>query len=336
MAASRVFLLCSVLLGAAPSVCAQEPATGPQAARLEADRVILEDGAVLPLTQWLPTTEAPRAILVALHGMNEYSAFFAQAGAHLAAHGYAVYAYDQRGFGATEQHGRWAGGDVLAADARRVAELVRARNPNVPLYMLGESLGGTVLLHALAQEPLEWLDGAVLLAPAVWGRSAMPWYQRFGLALVSHTFPGMKVSRPDSRDPSDDPETLRSLREDPLVIKKMRVDVLRGAADLMDEVTAGSSEFGVPLLILYGARDRIIPPVSICRWVASLDPGGPWQLAVYPDGWHLLLRDLDWATTMADLTAWLAATGGPLPPGFEGIKPLDETSCLELVGEGSA
>ena len=64
--------------------------------------------------------------------------------------------------------------------------------------------------------------------------------------------------------------------------------------------------------------------------------GGPSQLAVYPDGWHLLLRDLDWATTMADLTAWLAATGGPLPSGFEGIKPLDETSCLELVGEGSA
>ena len=59
-------------------------------------------------------------------------------------------------------------------------------------------------------------------------------------------------------------------------------------------------------------------------------PLGPWQLAVYPDGWHLLLRDLDAATPMSDVTAWLAQAGGDLPSGFSVGQPRDEASCLDF------
>jgi alpha-beta hydrolase superfamily lysophospholipase len=323
------------LFGACAIPRVQEPLGGTEVPRLEADRVVLEDGAVLPLAQWLPARGRPLATIVALHGMNEYRAAFADAGEQLAANDYAVYAYDQRGFGATEQQGLWAGGNVLASDARQVAQLVRARHPGIPLYVLGESMGGTVLLHALTQEPRGWLDGAVLLAPAVWNRRDMPWYQRFGLDFLAHTFRGLKVSRPKSRTPSDNSETLRRLRDDPLVIKKMRVDALSGIADLMDDVTDTRRDVGVPLLILYGQNDEIIPARPFCRWVTSLDDGGPWRLAVYPNGWHLLLRGLDAATAMSDLTAWLKNPGAALPSECEAGKPLDEAACLALVASAA-
>ena len=92
-------------------------------------------------------------------------------------------------------------------------------------------------------------------------------------------------------------------------------------------VTDTPRGFGVPLLILYGAHDLIVPPRPVCRWVASLDPTSPWQLAVYPGGWHLLLRDLDAATPMSDVTSWLADPGGELPSGFRVGRPPDEASC---------
>ena len=220
---------------------------------------------------------------------------------------------------------------MLAGDARQVAALVRARHPDIPLYVLGESMGAAVPLHALAQQSRGWLDGAVLLAPAVWNRRDMPWYQRFALRFVVHTFRGMEVSTPRGRAASDNPEALRRRTDDPLVIHNVRVDLLSGVADLMDEVTDTPRDFAVPVLILYGAHDLIVPARPLCQWVAGLDRGSPWQLAVYPNGWHLLLRDLGAATPMSDVTAWLAQAGGDLLSGFGVGKPRDEAACLALV-----
>jgi acylglycerol lipase len=329
MAACRaLWLVSSVLLAGCVMPRVQVPVAHPQAARLDPDRVVLADGAVLPLARWLPATGAPRAALLALHGLNDYHGSWTEAAQGLAANGFAVYAYDQRGFGATDQRGIWAGGDVLAADARQVAALVRARHAGVPLYVLGESMGAAVVLRALAQEPNGWLDGAVLLAPAVWNRRDMPWYQRVAVRLIAHTYRGMKVSTPRGRAASDNPEALRRRNDDSQVIQRVRVDMLSGVADLMDDVTDARGHFAVPLLILYGAQDRIVPARPVCRWVASLDPDGQWQLAVYPNGWHLLLRDLGAAAVIADVTAWLASARAELPSGASVGKPRDEASCL--------
>jgi alpha-beta hydrolase superfamily lysophospholipase len=336
MTAYRVLLLVgSVLLGACVMPRVQLSGTQPQETRLETERVFLGDGAVLPLAQWLPATGPPRAVIVALHGLNDYHGAWAEVGQQLSASGFAVYAYDQRGFGATEQRGIWAGGDVLANDVRQVAALVRARHPDTALYALGESMGAAVLLRALAQQPSGWLDGAVLLAPAVWNRRDMPWYQRFAVRLVGHTWRGMKVATPRGRAASDNLAALRNRTDDPLVIHRVRVDLLSGVADLMDEVTDTHGAYVVPLLILYGAHDLIVPPRPLCRWVASLDAASPWQLAVYPNGWHLLLRDLGAATVMADVTAWLADTGGDLPSRLGVGKPGDEAACLAFVTPAS-
>jgi alpha-beta hydrolase superfamily lysophospholipase len=335
MAACRILLLmASLWLGACVLPRVQLPVARPQEPRLEADRVLLADGAVLPLTPWLPATGAPRAAILALHGLNDHAGSWSEAGQQLAAGGFAVYAFDQRGFGATEQRGIWPGGEVLARDARAVAALVRARHPRIPLYVFGESMGAAVLLHALAEQPRGWLDGAVLLAPAVWNRRDMPWYQRFALRFVSHTWRGMKVSTPRSRAASDNPVALRQRTEDPLVIHRVRVDMLAGVADLMDEVTETQRDFGVPVLILYGAHDLIVPARPLCRWVASLDAAGPWRLALYPDGWHLLLRDVGAATPLADVSAWLANADAELPSGFGVAKPIDEASCLDRIALG--
>ena len=274
------------------------------------------DGTVLPLHRWLPSGE-PRAVIVALHGMNDYGASFASTGEYLAANGFAVYAFDQRGFGAAEQRGTWAGGTVLADDARQVAQLLRMHYPSVPLYGLGESMGGAVLLLALARHPHGWIDAAVVLAPAVWNRRQMRWYERSGLWVFAHATPGMRLSsRLAGRTPSDDPETLRRLREDPLMIRKTRADALWGVADLMDAVTAEPAQFAVPLLVLYGARDEIVPPSAICTWIGSLATRGA-QFAVYPSGWHLLTRGLDALTVHRDLAAWFERPGTALPSGLD-------------------
>jgi acylglycerol lipase len=307
----------------------QTPATGSEVPRLEQGMAVMDDGARLPSRTWFPTMP-PRAVIVALHGLNDYSGAFERTGPFLAARGFAVYAFDQRGFGGTPQTGIWAGGDRMADDAWQVARLLRARHPGLPLYGLGESMGGAVLLRALQRHPQGWLDAVALTAPAVWSRAEMRRYQRLPLRALAHTLRGLKLSgRMTGRKPSDDPATLRQLRDDPLVLRGTRVDVLWGLADLMDAVTRDAVMPGSPTLVLYGARDEIVPPRPMCAWLKTVPAADEWQVALYPSGWHLLTRDLDGARTLGDLAAWFEHPGVGLPSGADTGRPIERICALD-------
>jgi alpha-beta hydrolase superfamily lysophospholipase len=287
----------------------------------------MADGARLPMRSWLPAAP-PRAAILAVHGLNDHSGGFEGTGAFLAARGFAVYAFDQRGFGRAPQRGIWAGGDRLADDARQVALLLRLRHPGVPLHGLGESMGAAVLLHALARHAPGWIDAVALSAPAVWSRGEMRRYQRLPLNVLAHSFRGLKLSgRITGRSPSDDPAVLRALREDPLVIRRTRVDVLFGLADLMDAVTSERIEAAGPTLVLYGAHDEIVPPAPMCAWLEALRPARS-QTALYPSGWHLLTRDLDAVRVLEDLAAWFEQPGAELPSGADSGEPIERICAL--------
>lgn len=305
------------LLAACASPRLQTSGPAIRAPHLESDQAVMADGFRLPLSLWHPTGE-PRGVVLALHGFNDYRAAFEDTGRHLAQRGYAVYAFDQRGFGGTDQRGLWPGADLLADDAHALARLLRTRHPGLSLHGLGESMGGTVLLRALARHGPDWLDGAVLLAPAVWGRDRMPWYQRGSLWLLAHSLPWLELTgRGLGLRPTDNREALRRMREDPLVIKATRVDALWGMAGLMDGALADAAALTLPSLVLYGAHDEIIPRGPTCRWLAALPRASAGRVAVYPEGWHMLTRDLQAERVHADLAAWLADPAAPLPSGAD-------------------
>jgi alpha-beta hydrolase superfamily lysophospholipase len=297
------------------------PVDTPQ---LEAARVRTADGAVLPLSTWQPQG-TPRAVVLALHGFNDYRHAFETVGAFLAAQDIATYAYDQRGFGATSEPGIWAGSDVLVDDAAAVMALLRQRHPGRPLYVLGESMGGAVALSVLATTPAA-ADGAVLVAPAVWGRRTMNPLQRAALWLLAHSWPGLRLSGSGlGVTASDNKAMLRAQRDDPLVLKNARVDALWGLADLTDRGLAAAPGVTVPTLVQYGERDEIIPRRATCRLVATL--ASPGRVAVYPDGYHMLTRDLGARQVLEDTAAWLADSASPLPSGQ------DADGRLRLCGQ---
>jgi acylglycerol lipase len=309
-------LVLGILAGCAtPRIQTMEAIATPPA--LHPDHILTDDGMRLPLTLWQPAGE-PRAVVLALHGFNDYRRAFEETGAFLAAHGVAVYAFDQRGFGETVGAGGWFGHARLAADVYLAARLIRARHPGLPLYLLGESMGAAVALAALADFPGDWADGLVLLAPAVWGRETMPWLQRAVLWLAAHTFPTSRLSpRGLNIRATDNDAALKKLREDPLVIKDTRVEALWGLTDLMDQALSTWPPPALPTLILYGERDQIIPKRPTCRWLAARPDSTLHRLAVYREGWHMLTRDLQAVTVLTDIAAWLHDPAASLPSGVE-------------------
>jgi len=324
MTLTRSFALLPLLLtviwlaACAPHVALPGPAVIAPA--VSGDFVLASDGAELPLRRWLPDREKPDAIVLALHGFNDYGQFIDDAARTWAAQGIAVYAPDQRGFGETANRGLWPGVDALADDVRTIARLLRQRHPGIPLYLLGESMGAAVAVVALAGQDPPPVAGVILSAPAVWTRTAMPGYQRAALFIAAHTVPWLRLTGQGLRImASDNIEALRKLSRDPLVIKGTRVDAIWGLAELMDRAHQAAAHLRTPALILYGANDQVIPPDPVRDFIANLpmDAHEHQRFAFYPSGYHLLMRDLEAGQVIADIQAWITSPTSGLPSGAD-------------------
>ena len=304
-------------LGLAGCADALAPSGLPvQAPAREDEAFVMADGERLPYRVWRPGGSV-RTVALALHGMNDSRDAWEVSAPVLTAAGIAVYAPDQRGFGASRGRGFWPGGDALVADARAMAGLVRAAHPSARLLLIGESMGGAVLMR-LATEPNAPLDACyVMVAPAVWGRARMSKLLRGALWLAWQMAPGYTATRAPgvTITASDNREALIRLSRDPLTVHATRVDAIHGLVDLMDAALAAAAKFEAPGLFLYGGRDQLVPAEATASTWRRLPTGA--RRAFYPDGYHLLLRDLHRAGPLADVVGWLDAPNAPLASGAD-------------------
>ena len=303
-----------LLAGGCATTLRQDRARISVTPTLASDHATMADGYRLPVTVWRPSGP-PRAVVLALHGFNDYRHAFQGLGGDLAAAGIVTYAYDQRGFGETAERGIWPGRKVLTSDARTMVGLLHRRYPDTPVYLLGHSMGGAVAMTAVAGDHAVKVAGTVLVAPAVWARSTMPWYQRLALWVVAHTVPGWRPTGESLHvQPSDNVPMLRALGRDPLVIKKTRMDTTQGLVNLMDAALAASSHLRGRGIILYGAHDQLIPRKPFCDMIGRLpDDGAAWNTAYYPDGYHMLTRDLHGGIVRKDIASWILHPEAALP-----------------------
>jgi alpha-beta hydrolase superfamily lysophospholipase len=267
------------------------------------DRYVTRDGTKLGLMHW--DASMPKAVIVALHGMNDYSNAFSLPAPWWAAQGVSTYAYDQRGFGRSPQTGIWPGGDLMRRDLKDFVDVMRMRHPGLPVFVLGESMGGAVAMTAFASDMPPRADGLILVAPAVWGRQSMPFSYRLALWTSAHTIrwksfsgSGLKIM------PSDNIEVLRANGRDPLFIKGSRSDAIYGLVKLMGDAYAVAPRLkGTRLLYLYGGRDQIIPKQPSEAVINQLRPEA--EIMTYPGGYHMLLRDLNAEPRWADVAKWI-------------------------------
>lgn len=309
-----IAVLALLLAGCAPAPKLRVFSVAPMLGRAH---FVASDGTVLPVRAWLPK-ERPAAVIVALHGFNDYSEAFALPGRWLSGHGVALYAYDQRGFGMAPSRGTWAGSEAYAGDLAEFTGQLRKRYGNLPIYVLGESMGGAVAIVAMVSGRHPDVDGVILSAPAVWARDTMPWYQRALLAAFANTMPSLRLTGEGLEiQASDNIEMLRGLGRDPLVIKSTRVDAIAGLADLMDEAQQDAGRLKSPVLVLYGKKDQVIPKTPITLMLGKFPKGSEIRTAFYEEGYHLLLRDLHADRTWIDIAAWVVDRGRPLPSGAD-------------------
>jgi acylglycerol lipase len=324
-----------ILAACAPTLQrAGKPPTGFEGPRLEPNAFVSFDGARLGLTEWDAEGGQPWAVIVGVHGMNDYANAFHLAAADWAKRGITTLAYDQRGFGRSPQRGIWAAERVSTEDLRTLVALARARYPGAIIAVAGESLGGAVAIEAFASDRPPAADRLILLSPAVWGWSHQPATYSVALWLADHFAPGWVVEPPswltEQIWATDNIDELRAMGRDKLMLWGARSDALYGLVDTMQNAWRETDDLKVPTLYLYGAHDEVIPQRPAFEAAHRLPAGA--RTAYYARGYHLLMRDRQAANVWGDVAAFLRDPAAPLPSGAPPIPPPSAARTRETGG----
>ena len=285
-----------------------------QGPRLEEHDFVSFDGAHLGLSAWTPDSGEPWAVIIGLHGMNDYANAFDLAGPYWAQDGIETLAFDQRGFGRSPERGLWGGRALMAEDLRTITALARQRYPHAIIAVAGESMGAAVAIDAFASDRPPAADRLVLISPAVWGWSSQPWPNSAALWLTAHIDGPLVMNPPRFLEnhirATDNIEELRRMGRDPQMIWGARTDTLYGLVDLMQIAWKDAGATRIPALYLAGAHDQIIPLHSHFEAARRLRPDD--RSALYPDGWHLLLVDHQAGVVWRDIEGYIRDPAAPL------------------------
>ena len=246
--------------------------------------------------RWIPPE--PKRVMVLVHGYAEHTGRYDEMAMYFAERGYAVHAYDQVG------HGRTAGPrghvdrfDRLLDELARFLECVILEHPDLPITLVGHSMGGLVVAATAAfRKPAVEkvvLSGALL---QLGGENAgLRQSLSLGLArILAVIVPRVAISTGlDTQGLSRDPEVIRRYQEDPFVEDRMSVRFAAGMSRMVDAVRRAAGGIERPILILHGGDDPICPAEGSRQFFAGLAPEVAKQsaLEIYPELRHEIFQE---------------------------------------------
>ncbi|CAH0473548.1 unnamed protein product [Peronospora belbahrii] len=108
-----------------------------------------------------------KAVVIVLHGINSHSGRNNKFMVEVLEHGFLVAGIDHEGMGRSDgRHGYFSSVHTLVDDAIAFIDLVKAKYSQKKIFLLGSSLGGLIILHALSKGGPKLVDGAIILCPA--------------------------------------------------------------------------------------------------------------------------------------------------------------------------
>ena len=272
------------------------------------ERVEGARGLQIHVRSWRPEGGA-RGVVAICHGVNSHSGYYTWVAEQLVASGLAVYALDLHGRGKSDGERFYLEKiDDYLTDVGALVALAKAREPGLPVFLLGHSAGGVVS----CVYTLEYQDQlAGLICESFAFQVAAP---DFALAVVkglSHIAPHAHVLKLPFADFSRDPAAVQAMNDDPLIAHE--VQPTKTVAELVRADERLKREFPLitlPVFILHGTADKVTNPKGSQLFFDTAGSSDK-TLKLYDGHVHDLLNDLDKEVVMADIISWI---DGRLPP----------------------
>jgi acylglycerol lipase len=253
---------------------------------------------------WRPEGKVRSAVVI-VHGFNSHSGYYRWTAEQLTAHGFAVYALDLRGRGKSDGERYYVEKfSEYQSDVHMLVNLVRSREPGLPMFMLGHSAGGVIACnYALDHQA----DLAGLVCESFAYQVPAPDFALSVLKGLSHLAPHAHVLKLKKEDFSRDPKVTQALLDDPLLANE--VQPTKTVAEMVradERLKRDFNLFTLPLLIIHGTKDTVTRPEGSKEFFANAASKDK-TLKLYEGYFHDPLSDIGKETVIADITSWLSA-----------------------------
>lgn len=258
---------------------------------------------------WYPE-DRPKAVVIGVHGHGDHSGGLLNIVQHLIPKGYAWYGFDLRG------HGRSRGlrGHIQSwADYRNdltiFLNLVKDQEPELPIFLVGHSLGGLISLEYSIRRP-DHLKGITVICPPLSFTRYSPLMVQI-IRVLSRIKPDFAPKQnTDYSKLTRDAEIIKSLAADPLRHEQMTVRLGHEIFKLQNWVQKYARELRVPSLVLQGMADRVTPAEGTRSFFNSVTVANK-EYREYEETPHRPFDDVNRAAVLEHISNWLDAQMKP-------------------------
>lgn len=261
-----------------------------------------ENGIELYYQSWYPQAQA-KAVLVIVHGHGGHTGILARMVEYFVERNYIIYSYDLRGNGKSPgQRGHINSWKEFRADLNNFINLVRNKEPDQEVFIIGQSMGGTIALDYILRESNQ-LKGLILLSPAL--EVGVSSWKLFIGKIFSRILPNFALETGFGFSAaSRDPQVVADCEKDSLRHSQGTARLAAELLNTIDWIRANVTQLEVPVLILHGGADKVTLPQSSKDFFESLILIDK-QIKEYPDSYHELHNDINYLEVLGDIEDWI-------------------------------
>jgi acylglycerol lipase len=251
---------------------------------------------------WRPAGK-PSGVVVIAHGFNSHSGQYVEVAERFAAAGLAVYALDHRGRGKSEgERFHVEKFSDYVDDLATFIQIAKAREPGLPVFLLGHSAGGVISsLYALDYQS----ELAGFISESFAFELPAPGFVLAALKCLSHIAPHLRVLKLKNEDFSRDPQVVESMNRDPLIAGENQT--AKTVAELIradERLRVEFPRIKLPLLVLHGTKDNAAKADG-SRFFSETAGSTDKTLKLYDGAYHDLLNDLGKETVATKILDWI-------------------------------
>lgn len=271
---------------------------------IETEYFLSQDGLRLYYRHWPATS--PQNILCIVHGLAEHGGRYEHVAEFLNAHQISVFAIDLRGHGLSEgKRGHTKSYELLLSDVEEFLKVARAEYTDLPLFLLGHSMGGNIVASYMLKMNINEIKGFVLSSP--WLKLAFtPPAWKINLAkTMASVWPSL--TQPDglsAEDLSHDKAVVKAYQNDPLVHGMISVKLYLECTKAAEELLIRSGEIKKTGLCFHGTEDAVISEKATAEFASS---NNLLTYKAWPGNFHENLNELNKEEVMKYLSDWITS-----------------------------
>lgn len=258
--------------------------------------VLSYDGTKLYLKKDIP--DNPKALIIIVHGLCEHSDRYDYTAQKLYNYNYGVYRFDHRGHGRSEgKKVFYSNFNEIIDDVNHIVDLVKNKYKNLPVFLLGHSMGGFAVTSFGGKYPGK-----------VRGIISSGALTRDNQGLIEGIPKNLPLDKYLPNELGDgvcsDKTVVEAYSKDPLVEKEISAGLFYALSNGIKWLKENSDKFSDSILMLHGANDGLVKEKDTRDFFGDISSEDK-SMIIYPFVMHEILNEKIKDEILEEINRWI-------------------------------